>query len=411
MAHEIFFTIYIFRKMPSKIVNQAFRFSTTVDSKNNLCFTHMLKNFISPRFLCNSDRFSQITQEGSDYMKNLEIIHDFCPLEMTKNFEKLRFCEKIHYGIIGNCSQLINLDLQDIYVTQQIISKLPITIEILKIENKNIPLLDLTEMINLKQFTLICNDPHKNQLQKLPVSLEYLDIIDFAHPFDMVYLPFLKTLDLSIRYAESSTLKFLNSENHNLQKLTLWNYKSLENCMFPNLTCFETNGPVIGSSFETLTELKIPIDSEMENFRKFTNVSKLTLQYSIPIACNAVERCINFHDVFPKLEVFDNYVLSCFDPLKISFSHAMKKVTAELKFLSNDVISDCFCLFHPVRYIPETITISENIYRSKGKISFYDQFKSPSKIFATVYFDNGIMASDNDNVKIENNTIMVIRKL
>lgn len=177
--------------MSSYLIEDAFRYY----SKD------FLKNLISPRFLCNSRRFSRITEED-DHEKNLRIIDNFCPSETTKYFRKLTFVGTIDMGIISKQIQLNELYVSNI---DAIFDFLLPTISKLSIENP-----------------------------KANVSI------------DMDMFPKLKLLRIekkSSRANDKPKVIFKNSMGHFLENLSVSIYFTLENCAFERLFFVEILKP------------------------------------------------------------------------------------------------------------------------------------------------------------------------
>lgn len=206
--------------MPSYTIEEAFRY----------CKLSMLRNAISPRFLCNSGRFSRISEE-IDSEKSLRIIFDNCPLETTKYFRRLIFSRYPNYEILPNCIQLTDLTISKKYDWEPL-SNLPVTLQKLKITNAI----------------------QWHELWLLPRNLIELDCdIGEDFVFDINCFPKLKSLTITGR----SKVIFQNCENHDLKHLFL-NVTDVSNCNFPDLHSLRINNSLNISKIyhETLKKVR-----------------------------------------------------------------------------------------------------------------------------------------------------------
>lgn len=240
--------------------------SFVIESAFHFTESYRVKNAISSRFLCNSRRFSQITEEGRDYLKNLLIIDEFCPKETTKYYRSLTFSgkyQKEFLNIISNCIQLIDLTLNfdNSADMQMLISVSPITLKQLTItqdHNTLFPMIDginsskeinLPKDINLRELTNLSPfNISQNYIKTLPRTLVKLTLSFTPEELDMNLLPNLKDFEILSMFILNNfnrNLKFANSENHNLEKLQIYGKEKIYDCFFPNLyflglhSCYE----------------------------------------------------------------------------------------------------------------------------------------------------------------------------
>lgn len=362
--------------------------------------TQHLQNIISPRFLCNSRRFSRISEED-DSGKSLKIINKFCPPETTIYFRKLIFKERIDYEILSNCFQLIDLTLERIKNLDNV-NFLPLTLKTLFLDQCEIKEINLSELSNLSNLTIsfpyLLNINHrveypKNlkslsldtgeyvEVDKFPRSLEKLRLSfedGWTQNIDMNLLPNLHTLDLLA--LDEMRINFKNTEEHPLENLGLsFRMNVYMDCFFPDVKTLR-----IDDFFATVG-----------NYPK--NIEKLF--------CGSISFSENIHDLFPLLKEIDFW----YGNLKTK--RPLRTVRCDYFSINEDVSAENFYL---KCYIPSNqefyrYKIYDNLIRAKTEIVFRNHY---GQVVCYLNFDNGKCTFQNMrpakyNCYFENNTFII----
>lgn len=340
--------------------------------------TQHLQNIISPRFLCNSRRFSRISEED-DSEKSLKIINKFCPPETTIYFRKLIFKERIDYEILSNCFQLIDLTLERIKNLDNV-NFLPLTLKTLFLDHCEIKEINLSELSNLSNLTIsfpyLLNINHrveypKNlkslsldtgeyvEVDKFPRSLEKLRLSfedGWTQNIDMNLLPNLHTLNLLA--LDEMRINFKNTEDHPLENLGLsFRMNVYMDCFFPSVRILRVDDFSMG-------------------------IGNISLKNIEKLVCDDISFSENIHDFFPLLKEIETWRGN------LKTRHPMKRVMCNYSSINEDIESENFYLksIIPSDRDLHKYKIYDNLVKSKTEIVFECHYNG---IICYLNFDNG----------------------
>lgn len=395
------------------LINRAFHYSLFKDKHKIVRSIHFIKNLISRRFLCNSWRFAEISEEP-DSDKSLAIIDFFCPLETTRYFRKLVFDGQMVPGIVANCDQLVDLTIGQ--MDDESVRYLPSTIQRLTLINgKFTKDIDLRSLENLFELT-IKTKTNFNSTRNFPSSLEVLSIDQFSGFFEIDLLPKLVVLKLRNRMfgKDQGSIEIMGSRNHMLKHLTLDCFKVEKRSVFKNLLSFEASDRynfviVSACSQNTIEKLQVPADIFFDELIKpelvnFKNLRKLTISknYTIPfLSRKAHLGRINFHDFFPNLDELEIDQEKLF---YIELKYKIDKITCDHGYIHDEIDSEFYSLTYRINSekLPVSIPLNRKIILSNAEITIITKNK---KIIARI--NRGDVETTQNYARFDNDSLII----